>query len=33
MAPIYAINGLNGDIIKWREPELLPIALIFTLYS
>jgi hypothetical protein len=24
MAAIHAINGLNGDIIKWREPELPP---------
>jgi hypothetical protein len=22
MAFIHVINGLNGDIIKWREPEL-----------
>jgi hypothetical protein len=22
MALIHIINGLNGDIIKWREPEL-----------
>jgi hypothetical protein len=22
MASIHAINDLNGDIIKWREPEL-----------
>jgi hypothetical protein len=23
MAPIHAINDLNGDIIKWRELELM----------
>jgi hypothetical protein len=22
MAFIHVINGLNGDIIKWRKPEL-----------
>jgi hypothetical protein len=22
MAHIHAINGLNGELIKWREPEL-----------
>ncbi|MCI54626.1 hypothetical protein A2U01_0075876, partial [Trifolium medium] len=22
MALIHAINGLNGEFIKWREPEL-----------
>jgi hypothetical protein len=26
MAPIHAINDLNGDIIKWRKPELLELG-------